>query len=164
MRRIAARVGIKAPSLYKHLPDKAALAAALISSGFVEQAETLEAARSSPRAVASGDVLAALAAAYRDFARRRPHLYRLMTQGALPRERLVPGVEERAAAPLVEAFAGDLEAARAAWAFAHGMVILELDGRFPPGVDLDGAWRSGIDALQTLRGPFPRNPALKPVR
>jgi AcrR family transcriptional regulator len=33
MRRVAERVGIRAPSLYKHLPDKRALEAALISDG-----------------------------------------------------------------------------------------------------------------------------------
>ncbi|MBO0701657.1 MAG: TetR/AcrR family transcriptional regulator [Candidatus Dormibacteraeota bacterium] len=151
MRRVAAQVGIKAPSLYKHLPDKAALAAALISTGFGEQAVALEAARSSPQAIESGERLAVLAYAYRDFARRHPHLYRLMTQGSLPRERLAPGVEDRVAAPLVEALAGDIDAARAAWAFAHGMVLLELDQRFPEGADLDAAWWSGIEALQSGR-------------
>ena len=52
MRRLADRLGIKAPSLYKHLRDKGAL--------------------------------------------EHPHLYRLMFEGRLPRERLVPGAEERA--------------------------------------------------------------------
>jgi hypothetical protein len=27
------------------------------------------------------------------------------------------------------------------------MTILELDGRFPPGADLDAAWEAGIQAL-----------------
>jgi hypothetical protein len=27
------------------------------------------------------------------------------------------------------------------------MTILELDGRFPPGADLDAAWAEGIGAL-----------------
>jgi AcrR family transcriptional regulator len=44
MRRIAQRLGIKAPSIYKHLPDKQALEAALISAGFEEWAEAFEAA------------------------------------------------------------------------------------------------------------------------
>lgn len=134
MRRIAERIGIKAPSIYKHLPDKEALEAALISAGFEEWAAVLEAA---------GDDLAALAGAYRDHARRHPHLYRLMTERPLARERLAPGVEERAAAPIVEAV-GDPDGARALWAFAHGMTILELNGRFPPGADLDAAWEQGI--------------------
>ena len=36
MRRLADRLGIKAPSLYKHLPGKQALEAALISDAFLE--------------------------------------------------------------------------------------------------------------------------------
>jgi Tetracyclin repressor-like, C-terminal domain len=60
----------------------------------------------------------------------------------------VPGVETRAARPVYEAVGGDVDPARAAWAFAHGMTILELDSRFPPGADLDAAWERGIDAFR----------------
>ena len=42
MRRLAERVGIRAPSLYKHLPDKAALEAAIIATGFEEAATAFE--------------------------------------------------------------------------------------------------------------------------
>ncbi len=42
MRNVAARLGIRAPSLYKHFPDKDALEAAIISDGFVEMAEEFE--------------------------------------------------------------------------------------------------------------------------
>jgi hypothetical protein len=49
---------------------------------------------------------------------------------------------------LIEAAGGDADLARAIWAFAHGMTILELDGRFPPGADLDAAWRTGIDGFR----------------
>ncbi len=69
-----------------------------------------------------------------------------MTAGPLPRERLRPGVEARAAAPIVQAV-GDPDLARAVWAFAHGMVILELDGRFPADADLDAAWAAGLAAF-----------------
>jgi AcrR family transcriptional regulator len=143
MRRIADRLGIRAPSIYKHLPDKEALEAALISAGLEELAERFAAA-----VEGADDPLGSLAAAYRDFARRHPHLYRLMTERPLPRERLVAGVEERAARPVVEATGGDQAAARAVWAFAHGMTILELNGRFPPDADLDEAWRRGIAAFR----------------
>src|SRR5215471_18878131 len=138
MRRVAERLGIRAPSLYKHFPDKQALENALVSEGFVEMAEMFE------PALASGDPVGALAAAYRAFAHEHPHLYRLMTDRPLHREGLVPGVEDRAAAPIVQALAGDADLARAAWAFAHGMTILELNGRFPPGADLDAAWAKGL--------------------
>jgi AcrR family transcriptional regulator len=137
MRRVAERVGIRAPSIYKHLPDKQALEAALISAGLEEWAEGSE-----------GDTPEDLGRAYRAYALAHPHLYRLMTERPLPRERLTPGVEERAARPIVEAVGGDPDAARAVWAFAHGMTILELNGRFPPDADLDAAWAAGMRAFR----------------
>jgi AcrR family transcriptional regulator len=145
MRRLGDAVGIRAPSLYKHFPDKAAVEIALINEGFEEIAERFEAA------MASGeDSLMQLATAYRAFARSHPHLYRLMTAGPLPRERLRPGVEARAAAPIVQAV-GDADLARAVWAFAHGMVILELDGRFPADANLEAAWAAGLAAFDAAR-------------
>ena len=137
MRRLADRLGIKAPSLYKHLPGKQALEAALISDVFLEAAERFEAAEG----------LHALGAAYRAFALEHPHLYRLLFQGRLPRERLVHGAEARAAAPVIAAVGNDPDRARAMFAFAHGMVILELDDRFPPDADLDAAWADGLSAF-----------------
>ena len=49
MRRLADRLGIKAPSLYKHLRDKGALEAALISDAFLEAAERFERAATRAR-------------------------------------------------------------------------------------------------------------------
>jgi AcrR family transcriptional regulator len=137
MRRLADRLGIKAPSLYKHLPGKQALEAALISDAFLEAAERFEAAES----------LQELGAAYRAFALEHPHLYRLMFQGRLPRERLTPGAEARAAAPVIAAAGHDPDRARALFAFAHGMVILELEDRFGPGADVDAAWAQGLSSF-----------------
>jgi AcrR family transcriptional regulator len=141
MRRLGDRVGMRAPSIYEHLRDKQALLAALISVGLEEQADLFA------RAAESAHPLHALATAYRDFARRQPHLYRLMTEQPLRRDLLAPGVEQAAVLPLLRAVGGDAERARAVWAFAHGMVILELNDRFPPGADLDTTWREGIDAF-----------------
>jgi AcrR family transcriptional regulator len=157
MRRLAEQLGIKAPSLYKHLPDKAALEAAIIATGLEEAAAKFEQAVDSATigGAANGDAagggaaaIAALAAAYREFALAHPHLYRLMHNGPLPRRHLPAGVEERAAAPLLRV-AGSRARARALWAFAHGMVMLEIDQRFPPDADLDAAWEAGIAAFQT---------------
>jgi AcrR family transcriptional regulator len=142
MRRLADGVGIRAPSLYKHFPDKAALEAAVIATGFEDAAVAFEAAVDS-----AADPLQALAAAYRRFALDHPHLYRLMNSGPLPRQHLPPGLEDRTAAPLLRV-AGTQARARAIWAFAHGMVMLELDHRFPFDADLDAAWQSGITAFQ----------------
>jgi AcrR family transcriptional regulator len=143
MRGVADRLGIQAPSIYKHFAGKEELEAAVISQGFAESARVFEEA-----VAGSADPLGTLASAYRRFALERPRLYRLMTERPLRRDLLEPGVEERAARPLVEAAGGDEALARAAWAFAHGMTILELNGRFPPEADLDAAWREGLRALR----------------
>ncbi len=144
MRRLGERLGIRAPSIYKHLPDKEALEAAVISAGFEEQAALFEAALEN-----ADEPLTSIARSYREFARRHPHLYRLMTEKALNRELLSPGAEERAGLPVYRAAGEDRDLARAAWAFAHGMTILELNHRFPPDADLDAAWHRGIAALQS---------------
>jgi AcrR family transcriptional regulator len=134
---LARELGIKPPSLYKHFDSKADLEALLIADGFEAFAAALEPA---------GDDLAALAAAYRKFAKANPQLYRLMTELPLPRDRLPDGREARAAAPIVRAAGGE-DRARAVWAFAHGMVALELADRFPADADLDRAWRTGVAAF-----------------
>jgi AcrR family transcriptional regulator len=146
MRAVAGRVGIRAASLYKHLPDKDALETALVARGFEEIGEVFEAAVDG-----APDPLAAIAAAYRGWALDHPHYYRLMTAKAIDRDQLPAGVEARGAAPLVAACGGNGDRARAAWAFAHGMAILEIAGRFPPDADLDAAWRAGVDAFRPPR-------------
>jgi AcrR family transcriptional regulator len=137
MRRVADRVGIRAPSLYKHVPDKAALEVALMAQALEEIGAAVAAA---------GPSLSAIAAAYRRWALEHPHLYELATTRPLPRDRLPRGLEERAAAPVVDAF-GDRDRARAAWAAAHGLVALELAGRFHEDADLDAAWAAMVAAF-----------------
>ncbi len=142
MRRVAQALGIRAPSLYKHLPDKAALEAALIADGFREAAEAFEAATEG-----ADDPMDALVKAFRAFASAHPHMYRLMTERPLPRERLPPGLEARTAAPLLRLTGGPARA-RAAWAFIHGMIMLELNDRFPSDGMTEHAWASGIAAFK----------------
>jgi AcrR family transcriptional regulator len=146
MRRLGDAIGVKAPSLYKHFPDKDTLEAAVISIGFEEFGAVLSAAVDG----AAADPLGALASAYREFAKDHPDLYRLMTERALDRELLAPGSEQRGAQAFVDAAGGDRDLARAMWAFAHGMTILELNRRFPADAEVDLAWGHGLDAF---RGP-----------
>jgi AcrR family transcriptional regulator len=142
MRRLADRLGVRAPVIYKHFASKSALVAALISVGFEEQAALFEAALTS-----SNHPLTAMAGIYRAYGRDNPNLYRLMYDRDLERALLLPGSEERAVLPAVRAAGGDRDLARAAWAFAHGMTILELNDRFPGDADLDAAWGRGLAAL-----------------
>lgn len=141
MRAVADRLGIRAPSLYKHFPDKEALEMAVISTGFAEQAEAFAALEGAE------DPLTALVRAYRAWALEHPHLYRLMTARPFRRD-LVGENDQRAVALMLKVFGGDQDRARAVWAFAHGMVSLELADRFP-GADLSAAWDVGLAALRS---------------
>ena len=143
MKAVADELGIQAPSLYKHVAGKPAIELALIESGLAEMGERLWAAASRP---GRRSPVAAVVAAYRAYARAHPNLYRLATAGPLPRADLPAGLEDWAGEPFL-AVTGDAHRAQALWSFAHGMVVLELDGRFPPGSDLDRRWAAGAAAF-----------------
>jgi AcrR family transcriptional regulator len=144
MRRLADELGMRAPSLYKHFASKEVLEAAVVALCLEDLAVRFEAAVAD---ASRPDRPAALARAYRCYALAHPHEYRLVNDRPLPRDLLPDGLEARTAAPLVAAM-GSPDRARAAWAFAHGMVSLELNGRFPPDADLDAAWAAGIAGLR----------------
>ena len=148
MRRLAAELGIQAPSLYKHLPGKDFVADALIAAGLAEIGAVLHAAVA---AAPPGRSMADLLTAYRDFALGEPNLYRLATTQPLRRDALPAGLEEWAGEPFFLA-TGEPHIAQALWSYAHGMVILELDGRYPDGSDLDVTWAAGAAAFQAAAG------------
>lgn len=139
MRQLADDLGIKAPSLYKHFPDKAAIEAALQEKALREQSTALSTAPPG---------LTGLASTYRAWALAHPHLYGLLSRQRLHRDRLAPGVEDSAAAPLMREVGGDIDLGRALWGLAHGLVELELAGGFPEGTDLDAVWRAGISGFE----------------
>jgi AcrR family transcriptional regulator len=142
MRGIGDALGIRAPSIHKHLPGKRAVEVALIGDVLAEIGEILhQAARTS-----SGDTIARLLAAYRSYALSNPNLYRLATSGQLARAELPSGLEEWAGQPFF-LVTGDPFVAQALWSFAHGMVILELDQRYPDTSDLDRTWQAGAGAF-----------------
>jgi AcrR family transcriptional regulator len=139
MRRVAAELGIQAPSLYKHLPDKASLEALLVEDGLREMGAALHASQS--RGTPQGAVRRLLQA-YRRHALAHPALYRLVTQGPLDRASLPAGLEEWAGQPFWLAVGRRPFVAQALWAAAHGMAVLEIDGRFPDPGTLDRSWRA----------------------
>jgi AcrR family transcriptional regulator len=140
---VAKALGIKPPSLYKHFAGRGDLEAALIAIGLAELADALEAA---------GGDLQAIGEAYRTFARANPELYRLMTGAPLPRDKLPEGLEARILLPLHKVIS-DPHLARAAFAFAHGMVSLEIAQRFPPWSKLEKSWARALDAFAAARPP-----------
>lgn len=141
MRRLADDLGMRAPSLYKHFRNKSDLETALVEDALQEIG------LASHEALRSTDPLAGLLDTYRRYGNAHPHLYRLATGGPLARERLSPGLEEWAGNPWF-VVTSDSSLAQALWSFAHGMVILELDGRYPPQSDLDSTWRAGTEAFR----------------
>lgn len=143
MRALADRLGMRAPSLYKHFRDKAALETALIEEGLAEMGAVLHEAIERP---GRRSPLASLLAAYRRQGNATPNLYRLATAGRLDRAALAPGLEDWAGEPFLRV-TGDPHRSQALWSFAHGMVILEIDGRFRDGSDLDRTWKAGAAAF-----------------
>jgi AcrR family transcriptional regulator len=139
MRSLAARMGIRAPSLYKHVPDKDDIFVGLQERALIDLTQHLATAEPG---------LEALAHAYRSWAKAHPRLYEVATRRPLARERLTPGIESAAAAPIVAVAGGDEHLARALWALAHGLVDLELSDRFPPGADLDATWRTALEPFE----------------
>jgi AcrR family transcriptional regulator len=157
MRRVAARLGLREPSLYKHSSGRDELLAAVVASGMRDLAE----GRLKAIAAAAGvpDALLRLAAHQREFAARHPHLYRLMFDRPFPRELLETPADARAWRPVVELL-GSEERVWAAFAFAHGMLELERTGRLVPGDLLEAVWRVGLAAFEGVsRRPVDRPPA-----
>lgn len=160
---LAREAGIRPPSLYKHFSGAGEIDHALIARWFRRLAVALadsenpdsenadsESSESEDSALESA---ARLAFAYRELAQRSPQLYRLATERPLDRallERIDEGCERAAMASILRFFGETEEShdrARLAWASAHGLVSLEIAGRFPPGVDLDAAWQHLARAL-----------------
>lgn len=137
MRDLADEVGMRAPSLYKHVANKDALKAVLVGVALAESGAAL-------RPVVD---VAALLRDYRAVALAHPNLYRLATVGPLDREALPDGLEEWSGAPFFEV-TGDPHVAQALWAAAHGIAILEIDGRFPQG-ELDRTWEELARRFET---------------
>jgi AcrR family transcriptional regulator len=151
MRRLADDLGMRAPSLYKHVPDKATLEAALIEDVLFDMGDALHAALADP---GPGGVVASVLHAYRTTSLVCPNRYRLATSGRLRRDLLPPCLEEWAGQPFFFA-AGDPYRSQALWSLAHGMVILEIDGRYPEGSDLDRTWAAAAAAFTRRDGRIP---------
>jgi AcrR family transcriptional regulator len=157
MRRVAAAVGIRAPSLYKRVRDRADLLRLILNAAGAELAASLDEAATTgnPRRD-----LVALARTFRTFARRNPETYALMFARSSEGARMDPDLTERASAALLRAaaeLAGPerrLEAARTVVAWAHGFISMELAGAFRLGGDVDEAFAYGVDRLATaIEGP-----------
>jgi AcrR family transcriptional regulator len=152
---VAAALGIKAPSLYRHVGSKAGLLQAVN----LHTTQQLITALQTAAAHASGSPhhqLAALLHAYRTFAHAHPNSYvlaltnnndllrpdeNLLAEMALPLQALMTAVSGPK---------NSLAALRGAMALVHGFVLLELHGQLRRGGDLALDFDTAVHAY--LRG------------
>lgn len=166
MQAVAARVGVRAPSLYKRFPSRGALIAAIASATLEELGERLAPFGRVPDPAAG---LRELALAYREFAQSNPRAFELLYMNLPPDSRPPVDHTARAAIPvldLTERLVGTeraLEAARLITAFANGFITMESADAFRLGGDVDRSYRYGVDtvvgALARERGPRRRGRA-----
>jgi AcrR family transcriptional regulator len=143
MQAIATELRIKAPSLYKHVSGKRALEIELITDALSETGQVLHlAVAEAPADRRTTDLLAA----YRAQAHAEPDLYRLTMRPDIPRDDLPPDLERWAGEPFRLA-TGDAFRGQALFAFAHGMVSLEIDRRLIDTSQLDTTWAEGAAAF-----------------
>ena len=135
MRALADRLHIKAPSLYKHIEDKEEIIAGLQARGLEEFGIAIKRAGKSRKAKAL---------AYRKWALENPHLYEITVSIPLLRDRIPAGLEDGVTQMIIEITGKDHEHARVVLALMHGLVDLEIAGRFPRDADLDLTWKRAI--------------------
>jgi AcrR family transcriptional regulator len=150
MARVASDVGVRAPSLYKHVRSRGELIRLVANDVGDELASALDAAATTgdPRSD-----LRAIAETFRSWALAHPQAYMLLFGRSFDGPRMDLEVTARASATLLrtaEAMAGPyeaLEAARTFVAWATGFVGMELAGAFQLGGDVDRAFAYGVDRL-----------------
>ncbi len=150
MQRVAAVVGVRAPSLYKRVAGRRELVRLITVDVAADLSAALEAAAT------TGDPprdLVAVATAFREFAHQQPEAYALLFR-RLPEDwRTEVDLSSPGFASLfrtVEAIAGPehrLEAARTVVAWANGFVSMELAGAFRMGGDVDAAFAFGAERI-----------------
>jgi AcrR family transcriptional regulator len=148
LRQLAREAGVSATAVYRHFPDKKALLAALADAGIARLGQAQQIASQQAGGGASG--FAATGRAYVRFALAHPALFRLaFTHGDSAGS---PTESSDEASQLLRRYAqefGGPDAERLtlqAWAVAHGLAMLMLDGRLPP----DDAMIDRVLDTQTL--------------
>ena len=145
MQAVALAVGVKAPSLYKHVADRDALVRLVADAAAATLAAHLT----------DRDSVAALARGLRKWATSHPELFRLVFSGHGSLQ-----VVALAGAPVLSVArdlvgeAEELAAARLITAWATGFISMELAGAFQLGGDVEEAFEYALKRLTaTLSAP-----------
>lgn len=150
MQRVAGAVGVRPPSLYKHVRSRGDLIRLIADDVARELIQALDAAVSDAKPRRS---IRRMAQALRSFAHAQPASYGLLFARLPEESRTDPALIQAASAGLLRSIgqlAGPdaaLEAARTVVAFAHGFITMELAGAFRLGGDVDRAYEYGVERL-----------------
>ena len=150
MQRVASAVGVRPPSLYKHVRDHGELMHRVANDVAEELADDLDAAASTGD---PGHDLQSISTAFRAWAARSPAGYGLLTSPVPDSWRQDAELNARTSAAIRRAtqdLVGPdeaLDAARTFVAFVHGFVSLENAGAFRLGGDPETAYRFGVSTL-----------------
>ncbi|HHU45122.1 MAG TPA: TetR/AcrR family transcriptional regulator [Actinomycetales bacterium] len=138
MRRLASRLDVKAPSLYKHISGKDELYRLLLDEMLHALGDALH------TAIAEDPSADSLLAAYRKTVLNDPHAYHLLSRSREVNFADPSELVQWLLAPFTTV-AGDPTRGKAMWAFAHGLVSAELVQ--DQGVDVDEVWHAGAVAF-----------------
>lgn len=151
MQAVAARVGVRAPSLYKHVAGRGDLLRLVAEDAARDIGARVDAA--APPGMPPRVALGAAVRALRGFARERPAAFRMVFSPGGEAVRADPQILRQSAATVLRIgreLAGAeraLEAARTLTAWASGFVAMELADAFRMGGDVDAAFDYGIERL-----------------
>jgi AcrR family transcriptional regulator len=149
--RLAAALGIRAPSLYRHVASKSALIRAVNQLTLDELFATFAAATSTVLATPQAQMIAILVS-YRTFALVHPQTYILAFTTTNPEERPETQALEQKVLPFqaimaqITGEAQSLAALRGALALVHGFVMLELKGQLQREGDVGAAFAAAVQA------------------
>ena len=131
MRTLAARLGVRASSLYRHFPDRSSIEETLANRAAEDLLRSMQQSvhgRTGERALFSA------ARAYMDYASAEKSFYDILMQLGLPKKTQSEAMRQiwEFFVELVSAtthFPEDVSGAAALWSFLHGFSILSRSGR-----------------------------------
>jgi AcrR family transcriptional regulator len=150
---IAARLGVRSPSLYNHVDGLDGVRRGVALLALHELAAEM---RGAATGRAGNDALVAIAHAYRDYALAHPGRYELTQYLPQPKDAEIDAAAGAVVQVVLDALRGyaladddAIHAVRAVRAALHGFVSLETGGGFGIPLDRDESFRRLVSALAT---------------
>ena len=143
MNAVAARVGVRAPSLYKRVENRDRLIQLVAEATLIDLGSRLR----------DDDGVPEIAAAFRAYGHERPAAFQLVLTPSAGTPLADDDYRHAATGAILRAaseLAGEehaLEAARTVVAWATGFISMELNGGFQLGGDVNEAWDYGVDRI-----------------